>query len=48
MLEIQDAAGGQTTFVPAEIAGCVGVFRDMMATVPDNNQEPVSPIHIQS
>jgi hypothetical protein len=48
MLQIQDAAGGQTTSVPAEIAGCVGVFRDMIATVTDKNQEPVSPIHIQS
>jgi hypothetical protein len=49
MLQIQDATGGQTTSVPAEVAGCVGVFRDMIATVTDNvNQEPVSSIHIQS
>ena len=48
MLQIQDATGGQTTPVPAEIAGCVGVFRDMIATVTDENQGPVSSIHIQS
>ena len=48
MLQIQDATAGQTTSVPVEIAGCVGVSRDMLDTVTENNQEPVSRIDIQS
>jgi hypothetical protein len=41
MLQIVDAAGGQLTKIPAEVAVCIGVFRDMIATVTEKKQAPV-------
>jgi len=43
MLKITDANGGQMKQIPVEGAYCVGVFRDMSATVPDK-KEPDSGI----
>jgi hypothetical protein len=44
MLKITDAKGSQLTALPGEVAQCVGVFNDMIATVTETEQEPVVPL----
>jgi hypothetical protein len=39
MLQIVDATGGQLTKIPAEVAACIGVFRDMIATVTEKKKQ---------